>query len=316
MGAPMARRLVNAGVHLRVFDAFTKAVEAFVDSLPPSCGQVHAAGCLEDVLPSPSLGTERGASLPLGIPVVLITMLPSPAAVTSTITALLPRAPPGALFVDMSTIPPDVSRALASMVAAAPGGNDVVLLDAPVSGGTTGAAAGSLTIMAGGPANAVAAVAPLLSLLGKPTHVGPAGAGQVVKVANNLVLGVTMAAVAEATALAAAAGVPPDVTAAVMGTSSARCWAIETYHPSPGVVAGAPAGRGYTGGFRVELMRKDLGIALGMGEAGTPTPMAAAADGVYKTMCEQGGVGKDFSGVLAYVYKRGEGVRAGPAAGG
>eukprot|EP00168_Porphyra_purpurea_P010923 TRINITY_DN2735_c0_g1_i2.p1 TRINITY_DN2735_c0_g1~~TRINITY_DN2735_c0_g1_i2.p1 ORF type:complete len:418 (-),score=48.59 TRINITY_DN2735_c0_g1_i2:114-1367(-) len=274
MGTPMARRLVNVGVHLRVFDASPDAVGTFIDSLPSSAGHVHAATSLQDVLPPPLVPAEHGDSPVDSLPLVLITMLPSPAAVTSTIKALLPRAPRGAVLVDMSTIPPDVSRSLASLVAAPPGGQGgdggggVVLLDAPVSGGTAAAAAGSLTIMAGGPANAVAAVTPLLSQLGKPTHVGAAGAGQVVKAANNLVLGVSMAAVAEATALAAAAGVPPAVTAAVMGTSSGQCWASEVYHPAPGVVAGAPAGRGYTGGFRVELMRKDLGIALGMGGGG------------------------------------------------
>jgi len=314
MGTPMARRLVDAGVHLRVFDDSPEAVGRFTDSLPSSAGHVHVATSLRDVLPPPPLQAEHGDSPVNSLPLVLITMLPSPAAVTSTIKALLPRTPPGALMVDMSTIPPDVSRSLASLVAATPsrqggnGGAGVVLLDAPVSGGTAAAAAGTLTIMAGGPADAVASVTPLLSQLGKPTHVGAAGAGQIVKAANNLVLGVSMAAVAEATALAAAAGVPPAVTAAVMGTSSGRCWATEVYHPAPGVVAGAPAGRGYTGGFRVELMRKDLGIALGMGRGeATPTPMATAAEGVYRSMCEKGGGGKDFSGVLEYVYKRGKG---------
>lgn len=326
MGLPMANRLAAAGVRLRVYDESPAAVGAFFDSLPPlsaaAGGRVTAVEKLEELL---SLSSERphapagvggsgGDPLTTPPPIALITMLPSTAAVAATLHALAPRAPVGAVLIDMSTIPPAESRALAARVAAVTGGGDdgggsggrVHVLDAPVSGGTAAAAAGTLTIIVGGASDSVAAVTPLLSIMGRPVHVGACGAGQVVKAANNLVLGASMAAVAEATALAAAAGVPPVTTAGVLATSSGRCWAGDVYHPAPGVVAGAPAGRCYTGGFRVELMRKDLGIAQGMGTARggkTPTPMADAAAAVYRQMSEGGGQGKDFSGVFQYVYR-------------
>lgn len=343
MGLPMANRLAAAGVRLRVYDASPAAVGAFFDSLPPlsagAGGRVTAVEKLNELVPLSSeasplaagAGGEGGAHPPTTPPppMALITMLPSTAAVAATLHALAPRAPAGAVFIDMSTIPPEESRALAARVTAVTsrvgdssdgGGIDgrVHVLDAPVSGGTAAAAAGTLTIIVGGAADSVAAVTPLLSIMGRPVHVGASGAGQVVKAANNLVLGASMAAVAEATALAAAAGVPPATTAGVLSTSSGRCWAGDVYHPAPGVVAGAPAGRGYTGGFRVELMRKDLGIAKGMGSARggkTPTPMADAAAGVYRAMSESGGEGKDFSGIFQYVYTGTRGDKPAAAAG-
>lgn len=327
MGVPMAARLAAAGIRLRVYDTSAAAVGAFVDTLPPlsaaAGGRVTPVGSLDELFPHPPsadpppppppAGDGAGAHQPVTPApptVALITMLPSTAAVAATLHALAPRAPAGAVLIDMSTIPPDESCALAARVAAVTGadasGRRVHVLDAPVSGGTAAAAAGTLTIIVGGEAATFKAVTPLLSIMGRPVHVGAAGAGQVVKAANNLVLGASMAAVAEATTLAAAAGVPPATTAGVFATSSGRCWASDVYNPAPGVVAGAPAGRGYTGGFRVELMRKDLGIARGMGSARggkTPTPMADAAAGVYQAMSESGGEGKDFSGIFHYVYQ-------------
>lgn len=338
MGLPMANRLAAGGVRLRVYDASPAAVGAFFHSLPPlsvaAGGRVTAVERLEELFPLSSepppapAGVGGGGAHPPTTPppIALITMLPSTAAVAATFHALAPRAPVGSVLIDMSTIPPEESRALAARVAAVTGGGNsgggdggrVHVLDAPVSGGTAAAAAGTLTIIVGGEADSVAAVKPLLSIMGRPVHVGACGAGQVVKAANNLVLGASMAAVAEATALAAAAGVPPATTAGVLATSSGRCWAGDVYHPAPGVVAGAPAGRGYTGGFRVELMRKDLGIARSMGSARggkTPTPMADAAAGVYRTMSESGGEGKDFSGIFQFVYKGTRGVKPSGAAG-
>ncbi|GAB0498097.1 hypothetical protein MMPV_009438 [Pyropia vietnamensis] len=320
MGLPMANRLAAAGVRLRVYDASPAAVGAFFDSLPPlsagAGGRVTAVEKLDDLVPLSSeaspraVGTGDGGGAhpptPPPPPMALITMLPSTAAVAATLHALAPRAPAGAVFIDMSTIPPEESRALAKRVAAVTGrlgddsagdGSDdrVHVLDAPVSGGTAAAAAGTLTIIIGGAADSVAAVTPLLSIMGRPVHVGASGAGQVVKAANNLVLGASMAAVAEATALAAAAGVPPATTAGVLATSA-----------------------GLHGGFRVELMRKDLGIAKGMGSARggkIPTPMADAADGVYRAMSESGGEGKDFSGIFEYVYTGTRGDKPSAAAG-
>ncbi len=163
--------------------------------------------------------------------------------------AIFAAAPPRTLCIDSSTINPGVSRALAAAASA----RGLAFVDAPVSGGVGGAEAGTLTFMCGGEAAHFAAAQPLLARMGKNiVHVGDAGAGCAAKLCNNLVLGASMLAVAEAMALGARLGVQPGVLAGIINTSTGRCWASDTYNPVPGVCAGAPAGRDYAGGFATQ----------------------------------------------------------------
>jgi 3-hydroxyisobutyrate dehydrogenase len=208
---------------------------------------------------------------------------------------LLDAAQKGQLFVDLSTVAPETSRRLAGH--AARRGADAI--DAPVSGGVRGAEAASLTVMVGGAKVAFERARPLLSLIGKNViHVGDHGAGQVAKLCNNLVAGVTMVAAAEAFAMGKASGVDLKVLHEVILASSGGAWVIERVPPCPGLVEGSPANQGFRAGFTVDLMLKDIGLAVSSLMAlELLCPTGAAAAQVYR-MASQSGLGKnDFSAV-------------------
>jgi 3-hydroxyisobutyrate dehydrogenase len=210
-----------------------------------------------------------------------------------------------ALLIDSSTIDPQSARDVALAAAEVEvGQHDMV--DAPVSGGVGGAEAGTLTFMVGAASDkSFARVQPVLARMGKNiVHCGGAGTGQVAKVCNNVILGMSMAAVAEGMALGVKLGMDPKVLAGILNTSSARCWSSEIYNPCPGVVATAPASRGYTGGFGVQLMLKDMGLATSAGRAaGQALPMAQLAEQLYADIVKQGGSGKDFSFIYEHLLK-------------
>ncbi|WP_076940418.1 3-hydroxyisobutyrate dehydrogenase, partial [Burkholderia pseudomallei] len=174
------------------------------------------------------------------------------------------------------------------------------LVDAPVSGGTGGAAAGTLTFMVGGDDADYARAKPVLAAMGKNiVHCGATGMGQVAKVCNNLVLGITMAGVSEAMALGASLGIDPKVLAGIINTSTGRCWSSDTYNPYPGVIETAPSSRGYTGGFGTDLMLKDLGLANDAAkQARQPVYLGALAQQLYQTMSSRGDGKLDFSAVI------------------
>ncbi|MFP3274919.1 MAG: 3-hydroxyisobutyrate dehydrogenase, partial [Paraburkholderia sp.] len=240
MGAPMAHNLLKAGHTVNVFDLNAQAVQALVDAGAKAASSPKAA--VTDVE-------------------YVITMLPAAAHVRSVLTAddgVLAGIAKGVTIIDSSTIDPASVKSFAEL--AAQHGNAFV--DAPVSGGTGGAAAGTLTFMVGGGAEVYEQVKPVLSAMGKNiVHCGDTGTGQVAKICNNLVLGITMAGVAEAMSLGAALGIDPKVLGGIINTSTGRCWSSDTYNPFPGVIATAPSSRGYTGGFGTDLMLKDLGLA-------------------------------------------------------
>lgn len=285
MGAPMARNLLKAGHVLSVFDLNTQAVGALVEA-----GAVAAASPKEAVT-----GAET-----------VITMLPAAAHVRSVLTAedgVLAGIAKGVPIIDSSTIDPASAKALGAM--AAEHGNPFV--DAPVSGGTGGAAAGTLTFMVGGSAAAFEQVRPVLSAMGKNlVHCGDTGAGQGAKICNNLVLGITMAGVAEAMSLGEALGIDPKVLGGIINTSTGRCWSSDTYNPFPGVIDTAPSSRGYTGGFGTDLMLKDLGLA---GDAAKsvrqPVYLGALAQQLYQTVSSKGDGKLDFSAVIKLYRKDG-----------
>lgn len=279
MGAPMARNLLKAGHRLTVFDLSEAAVAGLAEA-----GATPAA--------SPAAVARTNAEL-------VITMLPASAHVKGVYLGedgLLAHIRPGVLLIDSSTIDPLSAREVAA--AARAHGNP--MLDAPVSGGTGGAAAGTLTFMVGGEAADFDRAQPVLAAMGRNiVHCGGAGNGQVAKVANNMLLGISMIGVAEAMSLGVALGMDPQVLAGIINTSSGRCWSSDTYNPFPGVMDNVPAARGYTGGFGTDLMLKDLGLASEAAkQARQPVILGALAQQLYQTFSAQGHGGLDFSAII------------------
>lgn len=279
MGAPMARNLLKAGHRLTVFDLSEAAVAGLAEaSATPAA--------------SPAAVARTDAEL-------VITMLPASAHVKGVYLGedgLLAHVRPGVLLIDSSTIDPLSAREVAA--AARAHGNP--MLDAPVSGGTGGAAAGTLTFMVGGEAADFDRAQPVLSAMGRNiVHCGGTGNGQVAKVANNMLLGISMIGVAEAMSLGVALGMDPQVLAGILNTSSGRCWSSDTYNPFPGVMDNVPAARGYTGGFGTDLMLKDLGLASEAAkQARQPVILGALAQQLYQTFSAQGHGGLDFSAII------------------
>lgn len=279
MGAPMALNLLKAGHALTVFDL-----------VPESVQRLSAAGA--KTAASPAELARSGVEL-------IITMLPAARHVRAVYLGedgLLAHVPKGVRLIDSSTIDPMTAREVAA--AAAKQGNP--MLDAPVSGGTGGAAAGTLTFMVGGSSEDFAHAQPLLAAMGKNiVHCGASGNGQVAKVANNMLLGISMIGVAEAMSLGVALGMDAKVLAGVINTSSGRCWSSDTYNPFPGVLDTAPAARGYTGGFGSELMLKDLGLATEAAkQARQPAYLAALAQQLYQGFSADGHGDLDFSAII------------------
>ncbi|AHY43229.1 3-hydroxyisobutyrate dehydrogenase [Stutzerimonas decontaminans] len=279
MGAPMAHNLLKAGHQLSVFDLNAAAVENLV-----------GAGALP--VDSPTAIAQGNAEL-------IITMLPAAAHVKGVYlgaNGLIAHSRAGVMLIDCSTIDPHSAREVAK--AAAEHGNP--MLDAPVSGGTGGAAAGTLTFMVGGSDADFDRAQPILAAMGKNiVHCGAAGNGQVAKVANNMLLGISMIGVAEAMALGVALGMDAKTLAGVINTSSGRCWSSDTYNPFPGVLDNVPAARGYSGGFGSDLMLKDLGLATEAAkQVRQPVILGALAQQLYQSFSAQGYGGLDFSAII------------------
>jgi 3-hydroxyisobutyrate dehydrogenase len=203
------------------------------------------------------------------------------------------------LVIDCSTIAP----ASAKKVGEAAASKGLAMIDAPVSGGTAGAAAGTLTFIVGGDASALERARPILQGMGKNIfHMGEAGAGQVAKLCNNMALGVIMAVTGEAIALGVAHGLDAKALSQMMAVSTGRSWATEVCNPWPGVLENAPASRGYSGGFGSDLMLKDLGLAVeaAMG-IGATIPLGELARNLYAMNKQAGRGGLDFSSVVKLV---------------
>ncbi len=278
MGGPMARNLLNAGHSLTVFDV----VQGHVDAL-------SAAGAAAAVSAKSAAADAE----------LVITMLPSSPHVRSVYLGadgILAGVPAGVPLVDSSTIDPHTSRD----IAAAAGQRGNPMADAPVSGGTGGAQAATLTFMVGAEPALFDRIKPVLAQMGKNiVHCGGTGTGQVAKICNNMVLGISMVGVAEAMNLGVALGIDAKVLAGVINTSSGRCWSSDTYNPYPGVMDNVPAARGYAGGFGGDLMLKDLGLATDAAkQAKQPVAMGAMAQQLYQLWSAQGGGAQDFSAII------------------
>ena len=277
MGLPMARNLLNAGHSLSVFDLVASAVDEL------AAQGARAAGSAADAVSSAE---------------VVISMLPASRHVEGLYlgdAGLLSAIAPGSLVLECSTIAPEAARKVHQAAAA----RGIALLDAPVSGGTAGAAAGTLTFMVGGDAATLERARPILANMGKNIfHAGPEGAGQVAKVCNNQLLAVHMIGTAEAMALGVANGLDPATLAEIMRQSSGGNWSLEKYNPWPGVMPNAPASKDYRDGFAAELMAKDLGLAQEAAQAtASSTPMGALALQLYRLLLKQGQGKLDFSAV-------------------
>lgn len=230
---------------------------------------------------------------------VVVTMLPAGKHVIAVYGDIAPAAKPGTLFIDSSTI--DVESARKAHALAADHGH--VSVDAPVSGGTGGATAGTLTFMCGGAEGAFARAEPILQpMAGRIVHCGGAGAGQAAKICNNMILGISMIGVAEAFVLAEKLGLSHQALFDVASTSSGQCWSLTTYCPVPGPVPTSPANNGYKPGFAAALMLKDLKLAQEAAQgAGAATPLGAEAAQLYGLFNAQGGAGTDFSGIIEFL---------------
>ncbi|MBX9712697.1 MAG: 3-hydroxyisobutyrate dehydrogenase [Pseudomonadaceae bacterium] len=277
MGLPMARNLLNAGHTLSVFDLVASTVNEL------AAQGARAASSAADAVSAAE---------------VVISMLPASRHVEGLYlgdAGLLSVIAPGSLVLECSTIAPEAARKVHQAAAA----HGIALLDAPVSGGTAGAAAGTLTFMVGGDAATLERARPILANMGKNIfHAGPAGAGQVAKVCNNQLLAVHMIGTAEAMALGVANGLDPATLAEIMRQSSGGNWSLEKYNPWPGVMPNAPASKDYRDGFAAELMTKDLGLAQEAAQAtASSTPMGALALQLYRLLLKQGQGKLDFSAV-------------------
>ena len=284
MGSPMASNLLKAGHQLSVFDLSSNAVAELTEKGAQGCTTVDA--------------------LVAAAPDVLISMLPAAAHVKGVYlgeNGLIAQLTKPTYLIDCSTIDPHSAREVAK--AAKEAGHAMV--DAPVSGGTAGAQAATLTFMVGGATEDLEHIKPILQAMGKNiTHCGDSGNGQVAKVANNMLLGISMVGVAEAMALGVSLGMDAKTLAGIINTSTGRCWSSEVNNPYPDVLENVPASRGYTGGFGSDLMLKDLGLATEAARlAKQPVMMGAAAQQLYQAFSLQGNGNLAFSAIIKLYLK-------------
>ena len=281
MGGPMARNLVRAGHRVTGFDVVPAALETAVE---------HG---LEVV--------ESAAAAARGRPIV-ITMLPAGQQVREVYCGagqVLNAADPGTLLIDSSTI--DVASARDVHDAAAAAGDQ--MLDAPVSGGVAGAEAGSLTFMCGGDPAACERAKPILDVMGANViHAGGPGNGQAAKVCNNMILGISMVAVAEAFTLGEKLGLDPQTLFQISSKASGSCWAMMNHHPVPGIIEASAANRDYQPGFAAAMMHKDLKLSQeAAAQVGAATPLGAAATSLYTLFVNGGQGGLDYSAIIKLI---------------
>ena len=275
MGGPMAANLVAAG----------RSVAGY-DLVPASCEAAVARGVAIAASPEAAVADAD----------VVVTMLPAGKHVISVWNNLAAVLKPGTLVIDCSTIDVESARAAHALLA----DKGCLTLDAPVSGGTGGAAAATLTFMVGGAEAAFAAGEAVLKLMGKRiVHCGGPGAGQAAKICNNMILGISMIGVCEAFALGEKLGLSHQALFDVASTSSGQCWSLTSYCPVPGPVPASPANRDYKPGFAAALMLKDLKLSQEAALAsGAATPLGAQAAQMYALFNQAGHGGEDFSAII------------------
>ena len=281
MGGPMAAHLVKAGHTVRGFDLLPQHLEeARANGLQIATSAVDAVADVDTI----------------------ITMLPAGKHVLAVYEEIAPKARKDSAFIDCSTIDVDSARKAHALAAS----HGHLSIDAPVSGGTGGAAAGTLTFMAGGSDKAFERAEPILKpMAGKIVHCGGDGAGQAAKICNNMILGISMIGVSEAFVLAEKLGLSHQALFDVASTSSGQCWSLTTYCPVPGPVPTSPANRDYKQGFAAALMLKDLKLSQEAAKsAGAETPLGAHAEAIYSLFDREGHGGDDFSGIINHLREK------------
>ncbi len=280
MGGPMAKNLLAAGHTLHIFDLSEVALN-----------DVATAGA---TVAGSAVDACKNAE-------VVITMLPAGKHVRQVYIGddgLLAHLSPGTLCLDASTIDSDTARDVGLAVAE----QGIEFMDTPVSGGVAAAQAGTLAFMCGGTPAAFERAKVILEAMGngeKIFHAGPAGAGQVAKAANNMLLAVHMIGTCEALAMGAKAGLEPAVLSEIMKASSGNNWSLQAYNPWPEVMPGAPAGNNYEPGFMVDLMVKDLGLAEEVATGtGVDNQLGRLALQLYQAHQAKGHGKLDFSSIL------------------
>jgi 3-hydroxyisobutyrate dehydrogenase len=278
MGGPMAANLVKAGQKVVAFDL-----------VAASRDQAKSDGA---TLAESAVASVKGAD-------VVVTMLPAGKHVLSVWNEVVPAMIRGTLIIDCSTIDVESSKQAHALAAKYGVGS----VDAPVSGGTGGAKAATLTFMCGGDEKSFAAARPVLEKMGKKiVHCGGAGAGQGVKICNNMILAISMIGVSEGFSLAEKLGLSHQALFDVVSTSSGQCWALTSYCPVPGPVPASPANNDYKPGFATALMVKDLTLAQDAAKAsGAATPLGKHTQELYKAFDAAGNGGVDFSGIIRHV---------------
>lgn len=281
MGLPMALNLKKAH-DVTVFDLSAKAM-----------AEAKAAGC---TCASSLADTLKGAE-------VLISMLPASQHVESLYGdkgGVLETAVKGTFLIDCSTIAPDAARRVQKLAQA----RGFEMVDAPVSGGTGAAVAGTLTFMVGGENKSFEKAKPILEKMGKKIfHAGAAGCGQVAKVCNNMLLAIHMIGTCEAISLGKNLGLDPKILSEIMQQSSGRNWSLEVYNPYPGVMENVPSSKNYEGGFGVQLMCKDLGLAVESAlSSKSRIPLGELARNLYELHRNHGFAEKDFSSILKFIH--------------
>jgi 3-hydroxyisobutyrate dehydrogenase len=281
MGLPMAQNLIKAG----------HQVEG-VDVNPAAIAKLKAAGGAVDE-------SAKGAASRAD---VVITMLPAGEQVRDVYLGaggIIENANEGTLLIDCSTIDVETARS----VAAAAERQGLMMLDAPVSGGTAGAAAGTLTFMVGGPERAFVRAESILQKMGKTiVHAGGPGNGQAAKICNNMILAISMIGVSEGFVLAEQLGLDHQKLFDIASKSSGQCWAMTSYCPVPGPVPASPANRDYQPGFTAAMMLKDLRLSQEAAKAARAhTEMGEHAAKIYARFVESGQEGRDFSGVIQFI---------------
>ncbi len=278
MGSGMCANLARAGHEVRAFDLNPDAVKAATEA------GAKAASSLGEAV--------KGAD-------VVVSMLPAGKHVHQVYfgeDGVTAHAAPGTLFLDCSTIAVEEARDAAGKAAEA----GFSYMDAPVSGGVAAAEAGTLTFMVGGPKDGFEKAKPILDVMGKNVfHAGGPGNGQVAKIANNMLLGISMIGTCEAFNLAEKLGLDAQTFFDISSTASGQCWSMTSYCPAPGPVPTAPSNRDYKPGFAVAMMLKDLRLAMGAGDdVGADTPLGNHAQQIYSKLDEDGFGDLDFSGVM------------------
>jgi 3-hydroxyisobutyrate dehydrogenase len=278
MGLPMAQNLIKAGHQVEGVDVNPAALDKLKAAGGTSVETAKTAGARADVV---------------------ITMLPAGKQVREVYlgpNGIIENANAGTLLIDCSTIDVETARA----VATAAEQKGLLMIDAPVSGGVTGAAAATLTFMCGGSAQAFTRAQSILEKMGKTiVHAGGSGNGQAAKICNNMILGISMIAVSEAFVLAEKLGLDHQKLFDISSKSSGQCWAMTSYCPVPGLVPASPANRDYAPGFTAAMMLKDLQLAQDAAKAaGARTELGAEAAKLYSRYAESGEAGRDFSGII------------------